>query len=398
MLELEDAQQQIVLAIKPLGSEIISLDQAARRVLAEQIVAPISLPPFDNSAMDGYAVRAADVQSAAPPTPVSLKCVGATPAGDTFSGRVERGTCVRVFTGSPLPEGVDAVVMQEDTRVTNRVIEILDAVKPWENVRLAGEDVKAGTLVGAIGERITAGRLALFGALGIERLSVTRRPTIGIIGTGNELVQSGPLRPGQIYESNRIALASVITQSGAIVRVFPLVRDVLNETRSALEAAFAECDAVVTTGGVSVGTHDVVKAAFEALGGSLDFWKVAIKPGKPFAFGRWQEKFLFGLPGNPVSAFVTCLLLVCPALLKLQGTTDVGLRAHSGALAEAITNRGDRRHFVRVRIDSKGMVFSAGMQASHALRSLAAANALLAVPPETEWPAGRNVEVLRWEL
>ncbi len=398
MLEVEDAQQRIVSAVQPLSSEVVSLGQALHRILAGQVVAPISLPPFDNSAMDGYAVRAVDLQTATSATPVLLKCLGAIPAGEAFNHVVAEGTCGRLFTGSTLPKGADAVVMQEDTRRENQSIEICDSVKPWENVRLAGEDVKAGTVVAEGGERISAARLALLGALGIENLSVIRQPIIGVLGTGNELVERGRLGPGQIYESNRLALASLVTQSGAIVRVFPLVRDALAETRGALEVAFAECDAVVTTGGISVGEHDVVKAAFETLGGAFEFWKVAVKPGKPFAFGRWREKFLFGLPGNPVSAFVTCLLLVRPALLKLQGARDVFLPVHAAVLAEELANPGDRRHFIRADIDTRGMVRSAGLQASHALSSLARANALLAIPPKTTWPAGRHVEVLRWEF
>lgn len=398
MLELEDAQQRIVSAVPSLPPEFVPRSYAARRILAAQVIAPMSLPPFDNSAMDGYAIRAEDVQTATADAPIPLKCIGTNPAGTAVDQVVTPGTCLRVFTGSPLPNGADAVVMQEDTRAAQHSVEILEPVKPWENVRFAGEDVKSGSVVGEIGGRITAGRLALFGALGIERLSVTRQPVIGVLSTGNELVEKGPLNPGQIYESNRTALALLLTEAGALVRVLPIVCDTLDDTRSALKTAFDECDAVVTTGGVSVGEHDVVKNAFEALGGALDFWKVALKPGKPFAFGRWREKFLFGLPGNPVSAFVTCLLLVRPALLRMQGAEPMSLPAHPGVLAEEVANPGDRRHFMRVTVDATGMVRSAGLQVSHALSSLAAANALLAVPPKTAWPAGHKVEVWRWEF
>jgi len=399
MLEVEEAQQRIISAIQPLAAETVSLREAAGRVLAQSLAAPISLPPFDNSAMDGYALRAADVSQARADKSISLKCIGAVAAGATFDKNVETKTCVRLFTGSPLPSGADAVVMQEDTRASGDSIEVLDAVKPWENVRLAGEDVKHGATIACAGERLNAARLALLGALGIENVSVARRPVVGILGTGNELVEPGqPLAPGKIYESNRVAIAALLTQFGAAPRVFPLVRDTLDATRAALEKTFRECDAVVTTGGVSVGEHDFVKAAFEAMGGTLEFWKVSMRPGRPFVFGRFGEKFLFGLPGNPVSAFVTCLLLVRPAILKMQGAKDLSLPAHPGVLAEPMQNRGARRHFTRVCVDAAGQVRSAGVQASHALSSLALANGLVSVPPETSWAAGTSVEVLRWEI
>ena len=399
MLDVEEAQQRIISAIQPLAVETISLRNAAGRVLAQSVAAPISLPPFDNSAMDGYALRAADVVNASADSPAPLQCMGAVAAGATFGNIVESKTCVRLFTGSPLPSGADAVVMQEDTREAGKFIEVLDAVKPWENVRLTGQDVKHGATIACAGERLNAARLGLLGAVGIESIQVSTQPVVGILSTGNELIEPGrPLAPGQIYESNRLAMASLVTQFGAVARVYPLVRDSLEATRGALEAAFAECDAVITTGGVSVGEHDVVKAAFDAMGGTLEFWKVAMKPGKPFVFGRFGKKFLFGLPGNPVSAFVTFLLLARPAILKLQGAQDASLPAHPGVLAEPLQNRGARRHFMRVQVDAAGQVRSAGGQASHALSSWARANALVSVPPETLWPSGAPVQVLRWEF
>lgn len=399
VLEIEEAQQRIISFIQPLSAEMISPTHAARRVMAQDVLAPISLPPFDNSAMDGYAVRAADVAGASVDSPVTLPCVGAVAAGSSFSDTLPPNTCIRIFTGSPLPAGADAVVMQEDTRVAGQLIEMIDAVKPWENVRLAGDDVKSGTIIAQSGERLNAAQLALLCAVGVPNIQAVKQPVIGILSTGNELIAPGqPLAPGQIYESNRSMLATLVAQAGGIVRVFPFVRDSLEMTRAALEKAFAECDAIVSTGGVSVGEHDTVKAAFEGIGGTLEFWKVAMKPGKPFAFGHLGKKLLFGLPGNPVSAFVTFLLLVRPAILKLQGVGDVSLPAHPGVLAEPLQNRGPRRHFMRVSVDAMGKVRSAGLQASHALSSLARANALVNVPPETLWPSGAPVTVLRWEF
>lgn len=399
MLEVEEAQERIIAATRVLPAESMALNEAASRVLAEDIAAPVALPPFDNSAMDGYALRASDVANANADSPRRLRCVGDVAAGDSGAVQVESGACVRVFTGSPLPRGADAIVMQEDTRVTGEFVEVLDSVKPWENVRFAGEDVKAGTNVARTGQRLTAARLALLAALGIERVTAGRRPLLGILSTGNELREPGPaLKPGQIYESNRATLTSLVAQSGGSARVFPLVRDTEEETRRALETAFAECDAIVTTGGVSVGERDFVKPALTLLGGTTDFWRVNMKPGKPFVLGRYRDKLLFGLPGNPVSAFVTFLVLARPAILKMQGAAELRLAEHPAVLAESVQNTGERRHFMRVLVDTEGRVRNTGAQASHMLSSLANANALLEVPPKTLWHAPGNVRVLRWEL
>jgi molybdopterin molybdotransferase len=221
---------------------------------------------------------------------------------------------------------------------------------------------------------------------------------VALLATGSELKEAGSaLAPGQIYESNRTALAPLIACAGGLPKIFPIVPDHAEATRGALSRALTECDLVITCGGVSVGEMDFVKSAFEELGGQLQFWKVAIKPGKPFVFGRHREKLLFGLPGNPVSAFVTFLLLARPALLRWQGAARVGLSASAGVLTEPFSNPAARRHFVRVVTDEKGGVGSAGTQASHVLGSLALAKGLVDVPPETTLPAGTSVQVLRWE-
>ncbi len=387
MLELEEARSRLLAGITPLGTESVTLNSAAFRVAAGDVSSSVDLPPFDNSAMDGYAVRAADVVSAKADAPVALTLAGKVAAGDGFTGEVQPGQCVRLFTGSVLPTGADAVVMQEDVQVDDRPsprVHVLDGVKPWENVRFRGEDVKRGAVLVRAGERLSPGRIGLLAAAGVSTMEVYRRPVIGLLATGSELVEpGGVLTPGKIFESNRAALEPLLARSGAVVRVYPLVPDTLAGTRDALARAFAECDGVVTSGGVSVGELDFVKAAFEELGGALDFWKVAIKPGKPFVFGRWGEKLLFGLPGNPVSAIVTFLLLVRPTLWRWQGATEVEPRTVPCVLGETLVNRGGRRHFMRVRIDRKGVAWSAGLQASHRLGSLAEANALIDVPPDT---------------
>lgn len=401
MLTLEEAQQEVLSRIEPLPAERVSLSASAGRILVQDILADTDLPPFDNSAMDGYAVRAEDLSGASADRPVPLQMVGHVPAGSLFRGTLSSGTCVRLFTGSPLPHGADAVVMQEDTEpdpahASSRFIRT--GVKPWENVRFKGEDIRKGELLIRAGALLTAAQIGALAATGRGTVEVHKQPAVGLIATGNELVEPGaPLGPGQLYESNRVCLATLAKRAGASCRVYPIVEDTLHSTETVLKQAFSECDAVVSSGGVSVGELDCVKAAFQQIGGALAFWKVAIKPGKPFALGQWQGKLFFGLPGNPVSSFVTFLLLVRPALLRLQGANEVSLPKRPGLLQEPIHNRGDRRHFVRVNLDPHGGVRPAGRQASHLLHSLAKANGLLDMPPESSLAAGTAVSVLTWD-
>ncbi len=412
MLEYEQAVDRILAQMPSPQMELVPLAEACGRVLLQSIVSPIDLPCFDNSAMDGYAVRAADIVAAKPDRPVRLRLAGRIAAGEMFAGEISAGQCVRLFTGSPLPNGADAVVMQEDSRTNpadpNEVL-ILESARPWENVRLRGEDIQCNKPVAHAGEILTPGRIALLGAAGVAQVPASRQPTVGLLATGSELKDPGePLGPGQIYESNRLALASLAQRAGGRPRVFPLVSDDLTRTRDLLADAFKVCDLVVSSGGVSVGELDFVKQAFEELGGQLGFWRVAIKPGRPFVFGRLastpdspgqdaspRARFLFGLPGNPVSAWVTFLLLVRPALLRWQGATELHLARHPGVLSEPLANPGPRRHFIRVKVDPEAKVSSAGLQASHALSSLAAANGLVDVPPATTLPADMTVQVMR---
>ncbi len=400
MLPLEQARDAILSRVQPLRSESCPLALALGRFLAQDIVSARDLPAFDNSAMDGYAVRAQDLALASSVNPIALELIGSVPGGQVFAGQLREGQCVRVFTGSALPHGADAVIMQEDTRFDPsqppRVL-MLDRVKPWDNVRLQGEDTRQGDLVLEKGTCLGAGPIGLLAALGCTHVPVGLRPVVGLIATGSELREPGePLTPGQVFEINRLTLALLATQAGAQPRTYPMVADDLPATRTALQTAFSECDVVVTSGGVSVGEKDLVKAAFAGIGGELSFWRVAMKPGRPFALGTWQDKLLFGLPGNPVSAFVTFLLLVRPALLKYQGARHLDLPTQLAILDEALVNPGDRRHFMRVIVNSKGHARSAGPQASHVLRSLAHANGLVEVPGQSTLPPGTEVTVSSW--
>jgi molybdopterin molybdotransferase len=291
--------------------------------------------------------------------------------------------------------------MQEDTRVQAHRLEevqILDAAKPWENVRLRGVDVKRGEVICEAGELLTAGKLALLAATGVPTVAVGHQPRVALLATGSELLSPGDLlSAGKVFESNRTMLAALVDKAGGAVESLPIVRDSMEETRNALELAFARADFVVTSGGVSVGELDFVKSAFTQLGGELDLWQVAMRPGKPFVFGRLGKKLLFGLPGNPVSAFVTFLLLVRPAMCRWQGAGEVLLPRFRATLAESLSNQGDRRHFVRVKLDANGGVRATGLQQSHALKSLATATGLVDVPPGSTLPSGTLVQVLRWD-
>ena len=398
MLSLEQAQEQILSQLTPLPAEVIPLAQTAGRIIRQEILSLIDLPRFDNSAMDGYAVRSADLKNGSIETPVRLLLAGKVAAGENASREVHPGECLRIFTGSPLPPGADAVVMQEDVELDGHEVLFREPVKLLENIRLRGEDVRAGAHITTSGQKITAPLIGLLSACGVGEVSVGKAPRIALLATGNELREPGvPLEPGEIYESNRAMLAPAIAAAGGIARICPLVPDALKATTQALDHALSECNAVITSGGVSVGEFDFVKAALNALGGQLDFWRVAIKPGKPFVFGQCRGKFIFGLPGNPVSAWVTFLLLVRPALLKLQGASDCMLPRVFGTLAERISNRGDRRHFVRVHLDPEGNVNLSGPQASHMLGGLGHANGLVDVPPESSFEKDEQVPVLLWE-
>ena len=400
MLELEQARERILSLAQPLPVESVRLADSVGRILAENVAAPRDLPAFDNSAMDGYAVRAEDTTSASRVSPATLHIAGQAAAGHVFAGSLSNGECVRVFTGSPLPDGANAVAMQEDTE-TNPAnpeeIRLLCPVERSENVRFRGADVAEGAVLIRCGERLTVAQIGLLAAVGRPHLLVRRRPVLGLISTGSELREpEQPLRPGQIYECNRSSLSALAVEAGALATAYPLVPDSLEATRSALSTAFTQCDAVVTSGGVSVGELDLVKTAFEQLGGQLVFWKVAIKPGKPFAFGTLNGKLLFALPGNPVSAFVTFLLLVRPGLKRMLGAAQVLLSERFGVLAQPLENPGSRRHFVRVKIDEFSTVTPTGTQASHVLSSLASANGLVDVPPHATLEVGSKVPVIHW--
>ncbi len=400
MLEFKEALRRVIDGVPRLEAEAADLNDLNRRVLTESITSNIDLPVADNSSMDGYALRAEDVQQASPENPISLKLIGNIPAGEIGTNVVEKGTCVRIFTGSFLPEGADAVIMQEDTEPhkDGLTIQCTDAVKPWENIRFKGEDVKLGAHLIDSGTRLRTRHLGLIAALGQATVQVSRRPRVGILATGHELQEAGkPLSPGSIYESNRLMLAELVQQMGAIPHIYPLVDDTLESTKEALRIAAEANDVILTSGGVSVGDYDLIRPAIEAIGGKIHFWRVRLRPGKPFVFADVGGTPLFGLPGNPVSAVTTYMVLVRPALLQMQGAKNIQPETRECRLSEAIANRADRPHFFRVQLGEQDGVTSAGLQGSHALQSLSRADGWLCVDPGSELQAGETVSVMVWD-
>lgn len=394
MMRYEEALERVLGALTPVEAISLPLTDCLGACLAGELEACVDLPGFDTASMDGYAVRSADLGDAGGVLPIQFEVA----AGQAADRALAPGQCARILTGAPMPAGADAVVMQEDTeRVPDGRIRFTARPRPWENVRFRGEDFRSGARVLSAGRRLGPPQLALAAAAGHGRLSVHRRVRVAVLVSGDELRPPGsPLGPGEIHDSNSVLLRSLLQAADADVLRVARLADRLDETLAGLESAVSEADLVVTAGGASVGDRDFLRPAWEGLGGRLEFFRVALKPGKPLFFGSLRGVPLIGLPGNPVSALVTAVLVVLPALRRLQGDACVGSPSVPGTLAAPLSNPGDRRHFMRVILNQDGQVRSAGVQASHILGPLAGANGLVDVPPGTHWTAGTPVRVLRW--
>ena len=397
MIEEAEARDRILAAVPAPVPEAVALEAALGRYSLEEILAGVAIPAFDNSGMDGYAVRAEDATAGA-----ELRVTGEQPAGACAGLVLGLGEAIRIFTGAPLPEGADAVVMQEDTERDGSLVRVIEAVaEPGEFVRRRGSDLCEGQRVLSVGDRLSAQRIGLLASQGIAELVVGQLPRVAVVSTGDELVAAGgELGDGQIYDSNGIMLASMaqrLIPGGGTVRRYH-ARDEMSDLRSVLARALEECEVLVIAGGVSVGDRDLVRPALAESGVETGFWKVRLKPGKPFLFGQGGagRKLVFGLPGNPVSAFVTFEVFVAPALRRWMGAREDEalpwpIRME---LAEAVENPGDRPHYVRGILDWQGGRFSpTGMQQSHALNGLASADALLRLAPGESLAAGIEVSV-----
>lgn len=387
LLEFSVARQMLLDRARPVaGTELVSTLSAAGRVLAEPVRSSLNVPPMDNTGMDGYALRAADVPEAGTRLRVSQRI----PAG-AVGHALEPGTAARIFTGAPIPEGADAVVMQELTEREGDDVIINQVPRPGEWIRRTGEDIMDGAEILATGTRLRAQEVGLAASVGVPAVSVFRRLKVAIFFTGDELVMPGePLHDGAIYNSNRFVLNSLLRRMGCEVTDLGIVRDSLDETRAALRQAAQGHDLIITSGGVSVGEEDHVKPAVEAEG-TLELWNIAMKPGKPLAHGRVGEAAFVGLPGNPVSTFLVFLLMVRPFVLRCQGVTDV--------LPRPLQLRADfdwlkpirRREFIRVKVNDEGGLDLYPNQSSGVLTSTSWADGVAEVPAETPIRRGETV-------
>ena len=410
MLSVDEALDKILGSVTPLAAEDRAILDCLGRVLANDVYALFNVPPNDNSAMDGYAVQSASTAGASREYPKVLKATGELPAGHTTDLKVESGTAIRIMTGAPIPKGADAVVPFEDTDEENRrgypnlkdEIGIFSEVRLAANIRRSGEDVTEGELVMKKGKLLLPADIGVLASLGVGKVSVIRRPIVGILATGNELVEVGqPLTPGKIYNSNSYSVAAQVLRYGGVPKLLGIAPDTMEQLTFILRHGL-DCDMLITSGGVSVGDYDMVKEVLAAEG-DISFWAVRMKPGKPLAFGAFKREdgttvSHLGLPGNPVSSMVTFEVFARPAIYKMMGRSDWVRPAIKAVMEDAVKNKDGRRVFLRVIVTKRDGQYYArltGEQGSGILTSMVKANGL-AVIPETanEIKQGSTVDVM----
>lgn len=387
MITVDDARRHLLALIDALDPETVPLAQAAGRVLAQAVEATRDQPPFAASAMDGYALKSAEVERHA-----MFKVIGEAAAGKRFPGNVGAGQAVRIFTGAPLPEGADFIVIQEDTEQRDDLMTITETPGVRSNIRPAGVDFRRGQHIPAP-RRLTPADVALLASMNLPEVPVTRRPVVALISTGNELVMPGETPgPDQIIASNTFGLKALLEQAGAEVRVLPIARDTVPSLRAAFELAQG-ADLVVTIGGASVGDHDLVADVAADLGLDRSFYKVLMRPGKPLMAGRMGDAAMVGLPGNPVSAMVCGHVFVAPMIRQMLGLRDVLPVEHSAPLRAAVSENGPRQHYMRATLTPDGIA-AAEDQDSSLLSVLSQANALMVRAPDD--PARSVGDIVRY--
>jgi molybdopterin molybdotransferase len=382
-MTVSDALATILSQIAPLGTERVFLSQALGRTLADDIRSSYDIPPLDNSAMDGYAVRHADLQGAAGNHPVRLTVIGTLPAGSSEHIPVHQGQAVRIMTGAPVPPGADTVIRQEDARAEEDCVAILSAPPPGTHIRRAGEDIRRGALLFRPGTRLREAHIGVLASVKRACISVYQRPRVAILSTGDELVDvDEELGSGKIVSSNSYSLAALVRSSGGIPLSLGIARDSKGALKERLQQGLA-ADMILSSGGVSVGDFDLVKEVLSDIGFSMKFWKVAMRPGQPLAFGTIAGKPTFGLPGNPVSAMVSFEQFVRPSLRKMQGLKTLFRPRLQAVAGETVLGGAGKTYFIRCRITERAgryQVTTTGEQGSGILMSMAEANGLMIIP------------------
>ena len=399
MISVIEARDSILNQIRPVGHERIDIISAQGRVLASDVHATRNQPPWDNSAMDGYAVRASDTVPSAPNVPVELEIIEDLRAGYQATNSVGPGQAIHIMTGAPVPDGADAIVRAERTfRVNTNQVRILQTVEAGTDLRRAGEDIRNGDLILQAGKLLRPAEIGILASTKRSHVSVYRRPRVAILSTGDEILDvDEPLKEGKIIDSNGYALTALVVEAGAV----PLRLGICPDRQDSLEQALRDglvADAIITSGGVSVGEYDLVKAALEAVGTSMAFWKVSMTPGRPLAFGAIDDTVVFGLPGNPVASMVTFELFMRPALLKMQGYTHIYRPTIKAVLLDDITKSLGRKQFIRVTLQKRANNFFAsrtGPQGSGILRSMSMADGLaVSHEDQDQMKAGDEIEVM----
>ena len=397
MIAVEEAIHRILDQIHPLGKERLNILQSLGRVLGEDIIAPRNIPPWHNSAMDGYAVRWQDIQNASSKKGVVLTVLADLPAGRIFRGEVNPGEAVRIMTGAPLPQGADTVVQVEDTEKAGDQVKILAAPEKGKNIRQAGEDVTAGERILEEGNLLRPAHIGLLASMQRSLASVYQAPRVAILSTGDELLEiDEPWEEGKIVNSNSYSLAAQVLECGALPLQLGIARDKPGDLSAKIQQGLT-ADILVTSGGVSVGDYDLVKGMLQELG-KMNFWKVAMRPGQPLAFGEVFGKPLFGLPGNPVSSMVSFEQFVRPSILKMAGHRNLFRATVKARLGENIEKKAGLIHFIRCRLVHEGELIYAwttGEQGSGILSSMVKAQGLIVLPPEENLArAGQEVNVI----
>ncbi len=399
MLSVEEALERVLSAFQPLPPERVPIIETLGRVLAEDVYADMDIPPLTNTAMDGYAVRAADTVGATPDHPVRLRVVYDLAAGYTSDVAVTPGTAIRIMTGAPIPPGADAVVRFEDTRQEGEWVYVYKQVPVGKDIRQAGEDVKKGALILPKGTEIRPQEVGMLAALGHPTALVHRRPRVGILATGDEVIEIDALwRPGKIRNANSYSNGAQVLRYGGVPVLLGIARDDVGELTEKIRSALEKgVDLLITSGGVSVGDFDVVKKVLAAEG-EIAFWRVRMKPGKPLAFGHIRGVPILGLPGNPVSAMVSFELFARPAILKMLGKKRLVKPTVESTLVDGIERKDDRRHFVRVTLQRRDGGYEArltGNQGSGILLSMVKAQGLAIIPEDVNrLPPGTKVRVM----